>query len=258
LFHFLDDGWNNLNYAVGELENPKKNLPKAAGWGVSLVMTLYILANFGYFSVVPLEEISASSELLAARFFTIVFGQVAGHKILPFFIAFSAFGAVAAMVFSASRVIYAASQARLLPGSQFLAVIDSKFQTPIRALVVNCIITIALIVGPPPGAAFDFLVEMVGYPTWIFYGLSLVGLLILRKSHAHLERPYKVFSPIAIVFILVSIFLSIFPFVPKESIEFPFYLPSLVGCIFIVSGVPVWWIFVKRQKEVNMDFDGGH
>jgi amino acid transporter len=34
------DGWNNLNYSVGELKNPAKNLPKAAGLGVSIVCFL--------------------------------------------------------------------------------------------------------------------------------------------------------------------------------------------------------------------------
>lgn len=65
-----------------------------------------------------------------------------------------------------------------------------RYNTPARALLVNYVITIILIVVPPPGAAFDFLVELVGYPTWVFYGISVVGLITMRKSHAHLERPF--------------------------------------------------------------------
>ena len=34
------DGWNNLNYSIGDLKDPHKNLPKAAGLGVSLVCFL--------------------------------------------------------------------------------------------------------------------------------------------------------------------------------------------------------------------------
>ena len=34
------DGWNNANYAVGDMKDPAKNLPKAAGLGVSLVCFL--------------------------------------------------------------------------------------------------------------------------------------------------------------------------------------------------------------------------
>lgn len=58
------------------------------------------------------------------------------------------------MVFSASRVIFCAAEARLLPGSKWIAVINKKFNTPARALMVNYVITIVLIVVPPPGAAF--------------------------------------------------------------------------------------------------------
>ena len=37
---FAYDGWNNLNYSIGDLKDPHKNLPKAAGLGVSLVCFL--------------------------------------------------------------------------------------------------------------------------------------------------------------------------------------------------------------------------
>lgn len=75
------------------------------------------------------------------------------------------------------------------------------------------------------------------------------------------------------IFILASVFLSIFPFVPKESEEFPFYLPSLTGLLFIVSGLPVWWLvfiiffishdylqtrFMIRGKGINIDIVKSH
>ena len=173
------------------------------------------------------------------------------------FIALSAYGAVCAMVFSASRVIFAAAQCKLLPGSKYLCIMNKRFGTPVNALLCNFVITVLLIVVPPPGAAFDFLVDMVGYPTWVFYGLSVVGLIMMRYSHAHLARPIKAWIPVAVFFILASVFLSIFPFVPKESHEFPYYMPSLVGVVFILSGVPIWWFMIKG-KNVDLDFAGGH
>lgn len=84
------DGWNNLNYMTGELEDPTKNLPRAAGLGVSIVTVLYLIANFSYFIIVPIDDILAASELLAGKFFEICFGDIAGRKILPVFIALSA------------------------------------------------------------------------------------------------------------------------------------------------------------------------
>ena len=40
------DGWNNANYAAGDMKDPDRNLPKAAGLGVSLVCFLYFLIIF--------------------------------------------------------------------------------------------------------------------------------------------------------------------------------------------------------------------
>ena len=188
-----------------------------------------------------------------------MFGEIAGKKVFPIFIAISAYGAVCAMVFSASRVIYSASKANLLPGSKFIGVMHPRLKTPVRALLINFFFATLLILAPPPGHAFEFLVDLVGYPTWVFYGLSVVGLLILRKTRPDLNRPFKVWIPVAILFIATSIFLSIFPFMYRHEEHFPYYLPPLFGVIFIISGIPVWAIFV-RGKTTSLDFDmhGNH
>lgn len=79
-----------MNYMTGELQDPTRNLPKAAGWGVSIVTVLYMIANFSYFTIVPVAEILTTTELLAGKFFVICFGDIAGKKVLPIFIALSA------------------------------------------------------------------------------------------------------------------------------------------------------------------------
>lgn len=45
-----------------------------------------------YFAAVPLEQIRTGGTLIAAKFFTAVFGSYAGTKVLPVFVALSAFG----------------------------------------------------------------------------------------------------------------------------------------------------------------------
>ncbi|RKO97981.1 hypothetical protein CXG81DRAFT_10307 [Caulochytrium protostelioides] len=247
------DGWNNLNYAVGELRNPTKNLPKAAGLGVSIVTTLYVLANLSYFLVVPTSEMLGSGNLVASVFFDRVFGPTMGSKVLPIFIAFSGYGAVCAMVFSSSRVIVAASQANILPMSNYFKEVHPRLHTPIRALCFNWAITMVLMLAPPPGAAFDFLISMVGFPTWFFYGVSIVGLILMRWTRPELHRPIKIFIPAAVFFIAISVFLTIFPFVPTEA-EYPYWAPPVLGTVFILTGIPLWWFFV-RGNDVTMDFD---
>lgn len=164
------DGWNNLSYSAGELGDPVRQLPRATALGVLFATCLYVLANFAYFMVVPLADLVASSELLAGTFFNVVFGGVMGAHVFPMLLALSAYGAVSAMVFSAGRVAQAAALAGVLPYSAYFRHLHAATGTPVRALALNWLLTVALIVSPPSRNAFDFLVDLVSYPEWVFYG----------------------------------------------------------------------------------------
>ena len=194
-----------------------------------------------------------SGELLAGTFFSYTFGEIAGAKVFPICIALSAFGAVCAMVFSASRVIYAAAQAGYFPFSSFFSTINERTGTPVNALIFHWVCVNFLMFAPPPGAAFNFLVEFAQYPSWIFYGLSVTGLVVMRFTHMHYPRPFKVFLPITFVFIAVAIFLAVFPFVPSVNPDYPYYLPSLSGILFIGAGVPLWYMLVHRKEVMSSD-----
>ena len=84
-----------------------------------MVIFLFMSTIFAYFSALPLDKIILSGELLVAEYFTVVFGKVAGEKVLPIFIGISSYGAVCAMVFSASRVIFSSAKSNLLPFSSY-------------------------------------------------------------------------------------------------------------------------------------------
>ena len=245
------DGWSNLNLSIAELKNPTRNLPIAAGAGVSIVTTLFLMANVAYLTVVPQATAFASKEILAGSFFQIVFGDIAGKHVLPILIGLSAYGAVSAMVFSASRVVFIAAKEKYLPFSSILGEVSSRFGTPVNALIFNWLFTMLLMLAPPPGDAFSFLVDLVGYPSWIFYGLSVVGLLWMRKTMPDKKRPFKVSIFAALFFICVAIFLSIFPFFPPSNptSALPYYLSALLGLVITVLPVPMWWVMVGNGGD---------
>jgi amino acid transporter len=252
------DGWNNLNYSVGELKNPRRNLPIAAGLGVTIVTILYLMANVAYITVVPATVAFTSHELLAGNFGEIVFGRVFGHIILPILIALSTYGAVSAMVFSMSRVMFVAAREGYLPFSSVFGKLHSTLKTPIYALLFNWCWTMVMLLGPPPGEAFEFLVDFISYPAWFFYGISVVGLLWMRKTQPELERPFKVWWPLAVLFILCAVFLCVFPFFPPTDGEplvspggIPYYLSSLLGLISIVLPIPLWYIMVIHRGNTG-------
>lgn len=74
----------------------------------------------------------------------------------------------------------------------------------------------------------------------------MVTLLVMRKTHAHVPRPYKVPIVIPILILGVAIFLSVMPIVKDPSLK---YL-SAVG--FILIGVLVYIPFVYYKKRPAM------
>jgi amino acid transporter len=149
---FAFDGWNNANYVIGELRNPVRTLKVAALSAISLVSVLYVLANIAYFAVVPKEVIldKTKGTLVAAEFFTIVFGPTAGGKALPVLVAISSFGSVCAMTFTAGRVIMEAAREGYLPFGGFFGQV-SRFDTPANAFIIHWVVTMILMLAPPPG-----------------------------------------------------------------------------------------------------------
>ncbi|CEO99839.1 Amino acid permease/ SLC12A domain-containing protein [Plasmodiophora brassicae] len=248
------DGWNNLSYSAGELGDPVRQLPRATALGVLFATCLYVLANFAYFMVVPLADLVASSELLAGTFFNVVFGGVMGAHVFPMLLALSAYGAVSAMVFSAGRVAQAAALAGVLPYSAYFRHLHAATGTPVRALALNWLLTVALIVSPPSRNAFDFLVDLVSYPEWVFYGLSVVGLIVLRYTGGDVHRPFKVPTVLPVLFIAAALFLVVFPFFPTTNPAYPSWLPPVISLAIIATAVPVWFAFVKDNEMADLGF----
>lgn len=93
-------GLGNLNNVLNEVKNPVRTLKTVAPAALVTACLLYLLVNFAYFSVVPLEEVKQSGELIAALFFERVFGENFGRTVLPLAIAISAAGNVMVVTFT--------------------------------------------------------------------------------------------------------------------------------------------------------------
>ena len=259
---FMYDGWNNLNYSMDELIDPIKNLPIAALSSVGITSFLYISATIAYFVVVPTAAIDTTNTVLAGQFFTMTLGPTVGNKVIPFLIGLSAFGSVMCMTFGASRVTFSAAREGYFPFSKFLGTAN-KYDSPQGALILHFAMTVLLMLGPPPGTVYKFLIDLAGYPEWVFYGISVVGLLYLRFTQPDHSRPFKSFWTTNILFIIVCVFLAIFPFVPPTNRPLvtdglPYYLYAVISVIWMLLCIPWWYlqiiVYKGKEKSINGKF----
>src|SRR5205823_9585587 len=59
------DGWNKLTYIAGEVKEPQRNIPRGLILGLLIVTAIYLLMNFAYSYVLPID-VMAKSKLVAA------------------------------------------------------------------------------------------------------------------------------------------------------------------------------------------------
>ncbi|EDM07620.1 solute carrier family 7 (cationic amino acid transporter, y+ system), member 9, isoform CRA_a [Rattus norvegicus] len=226
------DGWNQLNYITEELRNPYRNLPMAIVIGIPLVTVCYILMNIAYFTVMT------PTELLQSQAVAVTFGDRVLYPaswVVPLFVAFSTIGAANGTCFTAGRLIYVAGrEGHML---KVLSYISVKRLTPAPALVFYGIIAIIYII---PGD-INSLVNYFSFAAWLFYGMTILGLVVMRFTRKDLERPIKVPIFIPIIVILVSVFLILAPIISSPAWEY------LYCVLFILSGLIFYFLFVHYK-----------
>lgn len=232
------DGWNNLPMAAGEVNKPEKTLPFALIWGTIGILLIYGMANVGYFYALPFENIVGDSTLPVATRAAETFLGSNGVVILSLAFVISAVGAMNGSILTGARVPYAMAQEKLFP--QFLAKLSAKSHVPYVSVLLQGFWACALALS----GTFEMLTDWVVFSSWIFYGLCGFSVIHFRRKNPNLARPYRVpFFPILpIIFCLMSLALlgnSLYT-MPKQSV---------LGLLFILSGLPVYWWTRIRKKN---------
>lgn len=254
---FAYGGWNNLNYVLDELEDPIKNLPRCAVTALTLTTVLYFLANVAYLAVLPTDVIKASNVTVAANLFDAAFSGIFGSRVLPMLVGSSSFGYVGVGFYSGSRVLLEASRKGFLPFDRFFSKIHPKLQTPINTLVLLYVISTVFLLAPPPGSVFQFIVALSGYDSYFFAALSVIGLLILRRTQPDVKRPIKVPIAVSIAFILICFYTLVLVFVPPISkpAEYPYFLPYIIAIVLALMSVGLWYFKLVYKDSLAISYN---
>ena len=243
------DGWSNLNYAIEEMKDPKRDFPTAVYGGVGITSVLYLITNFFFITIVPFDQILTSSTSIAAVYSEIIFGEFVGGKIVPFLIFLSCYGTTDNMVYTVSRIIHASARSKIIPFYSVFSKLDLKRGSPGPALLYTWIISVVLVLLPLSDDAFTFFLQMAIYPKWIFYSIAVIGLLYLRYSEPELIRPVTAWVICCVAVIIASIFLAIFPLLGSDMVA------SVVSLAVMVASIFIYFIIRKQVIQADFGFD---
>jgi len=177
------DGWVYITWVAGEVQNPRRNVPRAMLLGIIVVAVVYLAMNFTYVYAMPLTEV-AKHETIAASAAEVLFSSRVAHW-LSAVIALSCFGAMASCTLSGARVYYAMARDGVF--FQRMAEVHPKWRTPALSLIGQAVWGAILTVS----GRYDQLYTYVIFGMIVSYTLTVVGLFVLRWRRPDLPRPYR-------------------------------------------------------------------
>jgi len=192
------NGWEALGSVAEEIREPQKNIPRALFYGLGILIVLYVGANVAYQIALPMREIADSGDHAAERMAERLLGP-AGKTMLSAMLMFSAFGGINSNTLLGPRVSFAMGRDGVFFRS--LGWVHASYRTPAFAIAVQALMAIGLVIASSllvqmfetfrDNSVFDLLTNYVVFASSIFYMLAVIGVLVLRRKHPELARPYR-------------------------------------------------------------------
>ncbi|OAA63062.1 high affinity methionine permease [Cordyceps fumosorosea ARSEF 2679] len=260
LFKVLNSyaGWSNAMYVLNEVKDPVRTIKIAGPLGLSICGVLYLLANVAYFAAATPAEVAASGTTVAAYFMGKVFG-LAAKRALSVLVALSALGNVMTVTFAQARVNQELAKEGVIPFPRFWAS-NWPLGSPSAGLILHFIPSFIVIVAIPFGNAYNFILDLEGYPGSVINFLVVTGLFLLRRSEPDAPRPFRVWWPVAGFFMLGQAFQLVAPFLRPpggkgDTPPLPYWLYCVVGIAILVASVVYWfvcWVAAPRIGKYEL------
>jgi APA family basic amino acid/polyamine antiporter len=229
------DGWSYLCFAAGEVHDPGRTLPRAFLCGTLLLAVTYVIANVGYFVALPISSI-AGEPVVAEKAMTVVLGAV-GAPLVAGVICMSTLSCNLAGMLVCSRAGYGMAVDGMF--FRFAALVHPVSRVPIGALAGLAVWSSALTIS----GTYEQLYTYVMFASVLFNVLGALALFRLRRTHAHVSRPYRAwgypFTPI--LFALASVGLVV-----NTLRERP--IESVAGLLLIAAGIPAYLYWRARRS----------
>ena len=179
-------GWNAATYLIDEVDEPARNLPKILIAGTGLVMLSYVLLNYVFLSVAPIEAMQGKIEIgmIAADY---AFGEAGGR----------------AMGITLSLLLISTVSAMLMAGPRVLQVIGQDFHLfrwlaktnrdgiPMTAIWAVALLSVALVLS----SSFESVLVFSGFILALNTFFAVGGIFVLRARQKREERHSMVTEP---------------------------------------------------------------
>lgn len=184
MIFFAYIGFDSVSTQAEEAKNPQRDIPIGIIASLIICTILYIAVTAVLTGMVPSDKLSIDAPVSDA------FAQV-GLPWAAFIISIGAIAGITSvllvLMLSQPRIMLAMGRDGLLPHS-FFGAVHKRFRTPWKSTILTgCFV--ALLSGIIP---LRILAELVNIGTLLAFVIVCMAVLIMRKTHPNVHRPFRV------------------------------------------------------------------
>jgi basic amino acid/polyamine antiporter, APA family len=206
-------GFDVVATTAEETRNPQRDMPIGILGSLAICTVLYVVVSMVLTGIVKYTELNTAAPMADAL-------KAVGYNWIAGLVSLGALAGLTTVILilmlGQSRVLFAMSRDRLLPG--WLSAVHPTFRTPwVISLITG--VAVALIATFIP---LTTLADMVNIGTLFAFVLVSIGVIVLRRTHPDLPRAFRT------------------PAVPLVPIL------AVISCVFLMLnlGSLTWWRFV--------------
>jgi APA family basic amino acid/polyamine antiporter len=235
---FTYDGWIDVSHVAGEIVRPEKNLPRALGYGVLSITLIYLLVNYAFLRVVPLDAMRAEPRLVATHVSEATFGN-AGSSFLNAAILISILGALGGLVLTLPRLFFAAAvrykEHRFF---KMLSFVLTSTSVPAGSIIYCSIVSILILFF---FQSFSRIVNFFVLPVQVVNILLISAIFRFhKKEKSEFRLPGYPWIPCVYILVLAAFLVSVILYHPIDC---------LWGIALTATGIPVY-LHVRKKEAV--------
>ena len=231
-------GWNAAAYIVEEIEEPRKNLPKALVIGTLVVSGLFLLLQYGFLRQAGSAALTGQIEVAQVAAGA-MFGEEVGHYVSAL-IGVLLLTGISAMIWVGPRVVRAMGDRHQLWRS--FSTLNSK-GLPLRATWLQGGISLFLVFT----SSFERVLMYSGFVLQLFAFLAVIGLLVLRLRSKKEDGYSSPLYPLPQLIFLAFSAWSLVYLLINQPIE------SLLGLLNVVAGLVAYYFDVRVNEEEGVE-----
>ncbi len=234
LVFFAYFGFDAVSTAAEEAKNPQRDLPIGLIVSLSFCTIIYIIVSALLTGIVPYNELNVSSPV---AFALTKIGYTWASTLVATGVLAGLITVLLVLLYGLTRILFAMSRDGLI--SPVFSEVNPDRQTPTK-IILMCGAIVSIVAGFIP---LGELAETVNIGTLASFIMVCVGVVVLRKRHPNLKRPFKnPWNPLIPVLGILSCG-ALMAFLPAVT--------WMRFGIWILIGIVIYFIYSIHHSKLN-------